>query len=107
MAGSLFRVKSIDSLIAASGETGAKALKRTLGPTALVALGMVARSLRLARFLEVAADQRHANRIPLAQRPSDRGHFIARYEPADILSIGMRLCTHSETEKGGLATALL
>jgi APA family basic amino acid/polyamine antiporter len=40
VAGSLFRLKSIDSLIAASSEGGAKALKRSLGPTALVALGI-------------------------------------------------------------------
>ena len=40
MAGSLFRLKSIDSLIAASQETGEKALKRTLGPGALIALGI-------------------------------------------------------------------
>jgi basic amino acid/polyamine antiporter, APA family len=40
LAGSLFRLKSIDSLIASAGETGEKALKRTLGPGALVALGI-------------------------------------------------------------------
>jgi APA family basic amino acid/polyamine antiporter len=40
LAGSLFRLKSIDSLIAASQETGERALKRTLGPGALIALGI-------------------------------------------------------------------
>jgi APA family basic amino acid/polyamine antiporter len=40
LAGSLFRLKSIDSLLASAGETGEKALKRTLGPGALVALGI-------------------------------------------------------------------
>ena len=40
MADSLFRVKSIDGLLAAAHETGDKALKRTLGPWALVALGI-------------------------------------------------------------------
>ena len=40
VAGSLFRLKSIDSLLAAAGEGGEKALKRTLGSTALVALGI-------------------------------------------------------------------
>ena len=40
MAGSLFRLKSIDSLIAASNESGDKALKRTLGSMALVSLGI-------------------------------------------------------------------
>ena len=40
MASSLFRTKSIDRLIADSAETGEHALKRTLGPWALVALGI-------------------------------------------------------------------
>ena len=40
MAGSLFRLKPIDSLLASAQETGDKALKRTLGPGALVALGI-------------------------------------------------------------------
>jgi basic amino acid/polyamine antiporter, APA family len=40
VAGSLFRLKSIDSLLAASKETGERTLKRTLGPGALVALGI-------------------------------------------------------------------
>ena len=40
MAGSLFRLKSIDSLIASAQETGEKSLKRTLGPGALIALGI-------------------------------------------------------------------
>ena len=40
MAGSLFRLKSIDSLLASAQETGEKALKRTLGPGALIALGI-------------------------------------------------------------------
>ena len=40
MAGSLFRLKSIDSLLASAQETGDKALKRTLGPGALIALGI-------------------------------------------------------------------
>lgn len=40
MAGSLFRTKSIDLLIADSTETGENSLKRTLGPWALVALGI-------------------------------------------------------------------
>lgn len=40
MAGSLFRTKSIDILIKDSVETGSTALKRTLGPWALVALGI-------------------------------------------------------------------
>ena len=40
MAGSLFRTKSIDRLIADSAETGEHALRRTLGPWALVALGI-------------------------------------------------------------------
>jgi APA family basic amino acid/polyamine antiporter len=40
VAGSLFRTKSIDRLIADSAETGAHALRRTLGPWALVALGI-------------------------------------------------------------------
>ena len=40
MAGSLFRTKSIDRLIADSAETGAHSLKRTLGPWSLVALGI-------------------------------------------------------------------
>ena len=40
MAGSLFRLKSIDSLLASAQETGEKTLKRTLGPGALVALGI-------------------------------------------------------------------
>jgi APA family basic amino acid/polyamine antiporter len=38
--GSLFRLKPIDSLLATAQETGEKALKRTLGPWALVALGI-------------------------------------------------------------------
>jgi len=38
--GSLFRLKPIESLLAAAQETGDKALKRTLGPGALVALGI-------------------------------------------------------------------
>jgi APA family basic amino acid/polyamine antiporter len=36
----LFRLKSVDSLLATAHETGEKALKRTLGPWALVALGI-------------------------------------------------------------------
>ena len=40
MAGSLFRLKSIDSLLEVAQETGEKALKRTLGPWALIALGI-------------------------------------------------------------------
>lgn len=40
MAGSLFRTKSIDTLIADSAATGEGALKRTLGPWALVFLGI-------------------------------------------------------------------
>jgi APA family basic amino acid/polyamine antiporter len=40
VAGSLFRTKSIDSLLADSRETGEGTLKRTLGPWALVALGI-------------------------------------------------------------------
>ena len=40
MAGSLFRLKSIDSLLESARETGDKTLKRTLGPGALVALGI-------------------------------------------------------------------
>ena len=40
MTGSLFRLKPIDSLLATAQETGEKALKRTLGPWALVALGI-------------------------------------------------------------------
>jgi basic amino acid/polyamine antiporter, APA family len=40
VAGSLFRLKSIDSLLAVAGESGEKQLKRTLGPGALVALGI-------------------------------------------------------------------
>jgi len=40
LAGSLFRLKSIDSLLASAQETGDKALKRTLGPGALIALGI-------------------------------------------------------------------
>ncbi|HKS05785.1 MAG TPA: amino acid permease [Gemmatimonadaceae bacterium] len=40
MAGSLFRTKSIDRLIADSAETGAHSLKRTLGAWSLVALGI-------------------------------------------------------------------
>ena len=40
MAGSLFRLKSIDSLLASAQETGEKTLKRTLGPGALIALGI-------------------------------------------------------------------
>ena len=40
MAGSLFRLKSIDSLLTSAQETGDKALKRTLGPGALIALGI-------------------------------------------------------------------
>ena len=40
MAGSLFRTKSIDSLMAESRATGEGTLKRTLGPWALIALGI-------------------------------------------------------------------
>src|SRR5437899_7759885 len=40
LADGLFRTKSIDRLLADSAETGDKALKRTLGPTSLVALGI-------------------------------------------------------------------
>jgi basic amino acid/polyamine antiporter, APA family len=40
LAGSLFRLKSIDSLLTSAQETGDKALKRTLGPGALIALGI-------------------------------------------------------------------
>ena len=40
MAGSLFKVKSIDRLMAEAGSTGEGTLKRTLGPVALVALGI-------------------------------------------------------------------
>jgi APA family basic amino acid/polyamine antiporter len=40
VAGSLFRVKSIDSLLAAASQTGESALKRTLTAPALVALGI-------------------------------------------------------------------
>jgi len=40
LAGSLFRLKSIDSLLESARETGDKTLKRTLGPGALVALGI-------------------------------------------------------------------
>jgi basic amino acid/polyamine antiporter, APA family len=40
VAGSLFRLKPIDSLLAAAAETGESSLKRTLGPGALVALGI-------------------------------------------------------------------
>jgi APA family basic amino acid/polyamine antiporter len=40
LAGSLFRLKSIDSLIAVAQETGERTLKRTLGPGALIALGI-------------------------------------------------------------------
>ena len=40
MAGSLFRLKPIEGLLATAQETGEKALKRTLGPGALVALGI-------------------------------------------------------------------
>jgi APA family basic amino acid/polyamine antiporter len=40
VAGSLFRTKSIDLLISDSAETGETALKRTLGPLALIALGI-------------------------------------------------------------------
>ena len=40
MAGSLFRTKSIDVLMAESRETGEHTLKRTLGPWALIALGI-------------------------------------------------------------------
>lgn len=40
MAGSLLRLKSIDSLLASAQETGERTLKRTLGPGALVALGI-------------------------------------------------------------------
>jgi basic amino acid/polyamine antiporter, APA family len=40
VAGSLFRTKSIDSLLADSRQTGEGTLKRTLGPWALVALGI-------------------------------------------------------------------
>ncbi|MEP6591698.1 MAG: amino acid permease, partial [Gemmatimonadota bacterium] len=40
MAGSLFRTKSIDRLIAEGAETGEGTLKRTLGPWALIGLGI-------------------------------------------------------------------
>ena len=40
MTGSLFRTKSIDGLLAESRETGEGTLKRTLGPLALIALGI-------------------------------------------------------------------
>ncbi len=40
MAGSVFRTKSIDTLLAESRSTGEGTLKRTLGPGALVALGI-------------------------------------------------------------------
>jgi basic amino acid/polyamine antiporter, APA family len=40
LAGSLFRLKSVDSLLESARETGEKTLKRTLGPGALVALGI-------------------------------------------------------------------
>lgn len=40
MAGSLFRIKPIDSLLAVARESGEKSLRRTLGPGALVALGI-------------------------------------------------------------------
>jgi len=40
VAGSLFRLKPIEGLLATAQETGEKALKRTLGPGALVALGI-------------------------------------------------------------------
>jgi APA family basic amino acid/polyamine antiporter len=36
----LFRTKSIDALMAEAGATGEGTLKRTLGPVALVALGI-------------------------------------------------------------------
>ena len=40
MAGSMFRTKSIDRLLAEAGATGEGTLKRTLGPLSLVALGI-------------------------------------------------------------------
>ena len=40
MAGSLFRTKSIDRLLAEAGATGERTLKRTLGGWSLVALGI-------------------------------------------------------------------
>ena len=40
MAGSLFRTKSIDRLLADASTSGEGTLKRTLGPVALVALGI-------------------------------------------------------------------
>jgi APA family basic amino acid/polyamine antiporter len=40
VAGSLFRTKSIDQLMGEAAETGEGTLKRTLGPVALVALGI-------------------------------------------------------------------
>ncbi len=40
MADSLFRTKSIESLLADAASTGEGTLKRTLGPMALVALGI-------------------------------------------------------------------
>jgi basic amino acid/polyamine antiporter, APA family len=40
LAGSLFRLKSIDSLLESARETGERTLKRTLGPGALIALGI-------------------------------------------------------------------
>jgi basic amino acid/polyamine antiporter, APA family len=40
LAGSLFRLKSVDSLLESARETGERTLKRTLGPGALIALGI-------------------------------------------------------------------
>ena len=40
MAGSLFRIKSVDRLMAEAAQSGEGTLKRTLGPVALVALGI-------------------------------------------------------------------
>ncbi|HKB12614.1 MAG TPA: hypothetical protein VKD69_18255, partial [Vicinamibacterales bacterium] len=40
MAGSLFRTKSIDKLLVDAASSGETTLKRTLGPGALVALGI-------------------------------------------------------------------
>ena len=40
MAGSLFRTKSIDRLLAEAAASGEGTLKRTLGPFALVTLGI-------------------------------------------------------------------
>jgi basic amino acid/polyamine antiporter, APA family len=40
LAGSLFRTKSIDKLLVDSGASGEATLKRTLGPSALIALGI-------------------------------------------------------------------